>query len=104
MRALTRALLAVLGAGCAAQPASEDAEVETASSSVVSVIEAQHLLYPSPGPTPPSWCASGTTNQRIECLLTARYASAPTARNEALALFRENGGVAGLLPAERYDG
>lgn len=101
MRVVTLALLAILGAACAA-PESAEEEVETSSSSVVSAIEAQNLLYPAT--TPPSWCGAGTTNQRIECLLNARYASDPSARNEALGLFRENGGVAGLLPAERYDG
>jgi hypothetical protein len=105
MRALTLALLAGICAGCAPEAeaeSEEDVEVETSASSVISVIEAQNLLYPAA--TPPSWCVSGTTNQRVECLLTARYASDPTARSAALSLFRENGGVAGVLPAERYDG
>ena len=102
MRAALLALFTVLGTGCAAETNEDNVDVETSSSSVVSVIEAQNLLYPAA--TPPSWCGTGTTKQRIECLLTARYASDPSARSEALALFRENGGVAGLLPAERYDG
>lgn len=94
--------LALAGSGCAAEPAGQVVDVETGSSAVVSVIEAQNLLYPAM--TPPSWCATGTTSKRIECLLSARYASDPSARDVALSLYRESGGVAGVLPAERYDG
>src|ERR1043165_5987858 len=86
-----------LVAGCAAEPSEspdENVEVETDSSAIVSVIEAQNLLYPAM--TPPSWCATGTTAKRVECLVSARYASDPTARDVALSLYREGGGVAGV--------
>lgn len=98
----TLPLALALVAGCAGEPVGEDVEVETGSSAVVSVIEAQNLLYPAT--TPPSACATGTTSKRIECLIAARYASDASARDVALSLFRESGGVAGVLPAERYDG
>jgi hypothetical protein len=101
--ALALVLLASLGAGCAGDdPSAEDVAVETGESAVINVIEAQNLLYPAM--TPPAACASGPTTKRVECLIAARYASDPSARDVALSLFREGGGVAGVLPAERYDG
>lgn len=106
MRPLVLALIAAVGAGCAGASDAEDAEeevaVESDTSELVTAIEAQNLLYP--GAAPPAACASGTRTKRVECLLAARYASDPYARDVALSLYRETGGIAGVLPAERYDG
>jgi hypothetical protein len=109
MRTFAGALTLVLfAAGCSpdgaggADGADDSVDVETAESAVVSIIEVQNLLYPAM--TPPSTCAVGTTSQRVECLIAARYASDPSARDVALSLYRESGGVPGVLPAERYDG
>lgn len=102
--ALTVVTLAALAAGCArdVDEAEEEELAEVDSAELVTVTEAQQLLYA--GAAAPSSCATGSTAARVECLVGARYASDPSARSVALSLFRETGGVAGVLPAETYDG
>ena len=92
------AALAV-AAGCSG---GGDEAVDTQTDALVNVAEAQSLLYEQ-HPAPAA-CATGATEARVACLISARYAADPGARDIALTLYRESGGVAGVLPAETYDG
>jgi hypothetical protein len=93
------AAAAVLAAGCSG---TTDETVDAQTNALVNVAEAQSLLYEQR--PAPAECATGDDDARVGCLIAARYASDPAARDIALTLFRENGGVAGVLPAEKYDG
>jgi hypothetical protein len=98
-RVMAAAAAAAVAVGCSGE-AHEGVDVETAA--LVNVAEAQTLLYEDrPAPTA---CATGGADQRVECLIVTRYASDPAARDVALSLFRETGGVPGVLPAQDYDG
>jgi hypothetical protein len=91
--------LAALVSACAGETSDD---VDTAEAPLVNVAEAQKILFLDAQPPPA--CANGTPKERIECLITARYASDPSARLVALAYFRERGGIAGVSPKEIYDG
>ena len=88
-----RACLAVpaLVAGCAGE-ATEDVETDVAP--LVNISEAQKILYVD-APAPAA-CATGAARTRIECLIDARYAGDPAARDVALGYFRSTGGIAGV--------
>jgi hypothetical protein len=56
------------------------------------------------GDPPPAACAAEVGDARVRCLLSARYASDPAARDLALDLFASTGDVAGVAPAQTMDG
>jgi hypothetical protein len=97
---LAVAAVATLALACSDTPASDDAQA--AEAPLTSVSEATRLLYVDA--PPPAACASGGADERVTCLITSRYAPDPASRDIALGLFRTTGGVAGVLPAEDYDG
>lgn len=98
--ARTLSFLGVLGAtACATQadePSGGGAEDLTAAS------RAEQVLYG--GAHGPAQCASGVDDTRIRCLIAARYAQDPAARDVALDLYASTGGVPGVLPAQELDG
>lgn len=95
-------VLAAIGAGTTSGCADDGASIATSSDELTRASKAAQLLYPAAAA--PSACASGTDDARVRCLLRAKYASDPTARDVALDLYARTGGVAGLLPAQTYDG
>lgn len=93
------AILAALVAGCGGGPSDD---VDTDAAPLVNVAEAQKILYLT-APAPAA-CGAGPAKARIECLIGARYAADPAARDAALLYFRSTGGIAGVSPPEIYDG
>lgn len=98
MRACSVFVLLALAA-CA--PSSEE-DVGEGGAAVSTASAAAKILYLDA--RPPTQCASGTDDERIRCLVSARYAADPTARDLALDFWSTTRGVPGLLPRETYDG
>ena len=63
---------------------------------------AQEILFiEEPPPLP---CTTGTEPEQIDCLIRARYAKDTAAAKLASGLFARSGTVAGVLPAQPFDG
>lgn len=82
--------------------ARDDASSEASALSDAEVVEAERVLYL--GAAPPSACAAEVGDARVRCLVSARYASDPVARDIALSFFAATGDVAGVGPEQEIDG
>lgn len=63
---------------------------------------ARNILFLSEAPSRP--CDAGTDEERIRCLITARYAKDAAAQKLALGLFERTGTVVGQLEEQDFDG
>lgn len=72
----------------------------------IDVDMARIILFSADGgpPTAATRCASGTAREQIDCLLGVRFASDAKAARLARELYASTGAVAGLLPAQDFDG
>src|SRR5688572_22264234 len=68
----------------------------------IDIARAEKVLF---GTEPvPAQCAEQVDAERVRCLIAARYAADPRARDLALAEFTERGGLVGVGPAQEIDG
>ncbi len=95
-------LLIAVGAATSACAAPADEEATTDEAPLTRAVDAQRVLYLDAAP--PAQCATGADADRIRCLIGAKYAVDPAAREVALDFFATTGGVPGILPAQQYDG
>lgn len=92
------AVVALVG-GCAAADAN-DAVSESGDALTTKTAHAKEVLY---GKAAAPACDAGDDDARVRCLVSARYAADPAARDLALDLYATTGGIAGVLPAQTSD-
>lgn len=102
MLALAPNGLAVVGA-LLALAAPEEALLAKPTTTALSLEVARTVLYEADQAAHPA-CDEGAESERIACLVQARFAKDPQAAKVAVALYRQTGTVAGLLPEQDFDG
>lgn len=88
-------LLACVGGAARAQP-----------SFAIDETMARVILFSADGgpPAAAERCSKGTRQEQVDCLLQVRFAADPKAARVARDLYARTGSVAGLLPAQDFDG
>lgn len=97
-------LIAALGAfgvsACSSRAEEEEAGSASSALGSIDVAQAERALYLDA--ERPASCANEAGDERVRCLVRARYEADPAARDLALTILAETGGVSGVAPEETY--